>query len=454
MTRLFGCRVCTLALAMSVASPAHAAEPLSPGSTATGVELAPSAPGVITLDAAVARALDVGVDAESARLAVALARATRDLRTRAWQPDLSLNLSVEGNLGRTFSESLGTNVTDPAAQAGARVTSTLPIWSAGERLAQTRAAQADLDAATATLDQTRQDLVYALATGLLDAEQARAAVALAEARLRAEEALAARVDALIAAGARTRADGLSQAAAVAEARGVLVEARTLARTTDLAITELLRLESGLTWSFAVPATPPLELAGPSDAVRAALSARPALAAYVRSVDAVEAQVSAARAGGLPSVGLTVGAGTSWSTSRPAAFDAQLADQAAAWATVDLNVPILDRGVTRAAVERARLSVRQAVLASESARESVEVATRGAWAEREAAIEAAAAATLRRDAGAAAEAIVRERYEAGAVTFSELLVARAALADADERAITARADVDRASWTLVWVVGGL
>lgn len=423
------------ALALSFGTSAHAADP-------------------IDLDAAVARALEVGVSATEARLAVDAATVTLNTRRHAAHPDLTLGVSSTVSLGRTFSEALGENVTEPAANAGARITSRVPLYAGGAFRAARVAAEASLDARLATVDQTRQDLTYTLATSLLDLGEARGAVRVTEASVAAEEALRTRIAAFVDAGARTRADLLQQDAALAAARADLVEARRLVGQAELALVGMLRLDPSRAWEFTPPESGPAFPSQVDAVVGRALGTRPDLVAYQHTIDASAADVRAARAGGLPSLDLTMGAKSSWLSQDGSSLSGQLRDQASAWATLDLSIPIFDRGLTRDNVAQARIAERSAQLDLAAARDSLIVDVRGALLDREAATTSLAAAESRAAASEAAVRVLQDRYDAGAASLSEVLVARAAAVAADRGLVTARTTAVRADYALGWVVGEL
>ena len=408
----------------------------------------------IDLDAAVEMALENGADAQAARWAVESAELALRARRAAHTPDLTVRLSATESLGRTFSEELGTNVTEPSGVATARVVSTLPLWAGGELRGRREAAEASLAGRRATAAQTRQDLTLTLAGLLLDTAEARGTLAVREATLAAEEALRGQVVAFVEAGARTRADQLQQEAAVSRAEADLVEARRTIAQAELSLVEVLRLDPEGAWTFTPPEGGPVPSASLADLVAQAVDARPELDAYEAAVAAATAEVHAARAGRRPSLDLSVGAATSVVSQDASPVSTQLQDQAAAWAAVDLDVPVFDRGITRNAVGQAGLAERAARLDLETAREALAVQVRGVLLDRESVEAGLVAAERRRDAAVAAEAILRDRYEAGASPLFELLSARAEVADAEHELLVARTAVVRAGYTLAWTVGAL
>jgi len=400
----------------------------------------PGAP--ITLERAMEIAEQNAVDAESARLAIESARVDLHRAKHAFAPDLGLSVSTSATIGRTFSEGLGQSVTTPGANSTARVTSTVPLLGGGERHADVRSAEANLAAGLATAKRTRQDLEYTLAGGLLDLAEARGNVGLAEITLAAEEALRERIRAYVDAGARTRADLLLEDAAVAAAARDLSTARANVGLAELTLVDVLRLDPASTWTFVPPE------AAPASASEGAAT-RSDIVAADKAAEAASADVQAARAGAWPSADLSFGASTSWYSTDTSALPSQLQDQARAWATVDVEVPIFDRAVTRDSVSDSRIAERAAKLDAARAQETAAADLARARLDDAAARDALDAASHQRDAQAAAVAVLQDRYDAGAAALTELLSARADLASAEQARLAAAIQVTRAGFELAW-----
>lgn len=383
----------------------------------------------VDLEAAVARAEVVGLDAVEARLAVESAEATRRLRGLAGLPDLGLDASLSAGIGSGWSSPW---------VASARLGSTTHLYAGGALSAARRVAEAQLRAARALEEQTRQDLVYALADALFDLDAARARLRAAEAALLAEDALLTQIGARLEAGAALRSDQLQQAAAVAKQRSTVIEARRDLRLAELVLLEMLRLDEA---DFVAP--------GPADSslgVEEALARRQDLAAQRASVEAAERAVEVAAADGRPAVDLDLAAGSSWSG------EGSPLDAASASASVGVSVPIFARGTVAEAVAQARIDVsaERATLADLEA--AVRADVRGARLRRDAARALAEAAGARVEAARAAEVVVAERHRAGAAKLSELLLARAELVDAEAAAAVAAVEARRTGWALRWAVG--
>ena len=398
----------------------------------------------IDLDAALKLAIRDGVDAQEAALARQAAESTLARRRLAGLPSFSASASAGASVAGD--SGFGTS-------AGVGLGSTTPLYAGGAIAADRDAAVAYVEAAEADESRVIQDLTLALAGELLALDAAQDRVVAAGASLDAELALERRIGALVAAGARTRADLLQQSAAAAKAKSALVAAQRDRAHAELQLIGDLRLDPRETWTFSAP-TPPAAIEGSLDRLaELAIANLPELAAARARVAASEATLRGAGASGRPSLDLVLRASTSVSGAG-GALDDQLGNNLGAQATVQLGVPIFDRGVTHDAVAQARLDLEAAQLTLAAGEEAAALGIRLALVDRDAALAAAEAADARFSASEEAARVVNDRYEAGAAVLSELLAARADLRDAETARIGARADRVLAEFRLAWAVGAL
>ena len=409
--------------------------------------------GTIDLEEATRLALERGVDLEQASLAVAEREIVVRTSQLAWLPNLSARMSTQASLGRTFSEQLGANVTEPVASLAGSISTSMPLYQGGLLRAQRAEADAWLEAARLDEAQARQDVVWAVADGLLAIGEAEADVEVRRAALQAAEALEAQVAAFVEAGTRIRADLEAQRAEVEARRAALASAEQGLREAELNLVLLLRLDPDQRWTFEPPATIP-SLPPDTSALVAMASSRPAVASRRASVEASEAAAKAARASSLPSVSLGGSLSTSYLTSNPNGFESQLRDQYRASVSVDLSVPIFDRGVNRARRQQADLAVRRAEIGLDSTLEGVAVEVRRIQAARDTAEATLAAAEARVGAAEQAARLLRLRYEAGSADLISLTEAEADVVDAEVQRVRSASQLRRASWLLAWTVGAL
>lgn len=396
---------------------------------------------------AVARVLADGVDPVSTGLAVDAAAADARTRERAWDPSLTVSAGASGSLDAlaTAGDALG-------ASADLALSAAAPLWTGGENRARLEGARAGVDAALADHDAARQAAVLAVAERLLAVEEARATLAVREAALAAETATGARVQALVDAGARTRADLDQQRAAVAAAEAARIAAARALREAELDAIRLLRLDPRLPYAFVAPEAPPPVAPTAEAALATAAERRPELRGRAARVAAAAADRDAARAGLRPSLDASARAdATAWPLAEGDTLDRT---DLGTSVRLGLTVPVFDRGVTRGAVTGAEAQLADAALAEADAVEAVRVEVLRAWVRRESAEAALTAATARRGAADAALAVIEDRYAAGAALLVEVTAARAAAVEAATAEVLARVERVRAGFTLARATGTL
>ncbi len=428
------CRPMLALVPFLLAPPVHAAE-----------DAAPAAARALTFGKALDLVRAQGVDVQRARLDAVRVEASSRAARRAWQPDLSL--------GASSTERLEGSGTSSSLDAGLQ--SSVALWHGGAVRGRSRGAEADAEAARLSLDRIHQDVAWDLASAWIALDQARARLSVARASSALEATTLDRIRALVDAGARTRADLASQQASVAEADASVAQAEGDVALAELSLVHLLRLDATADWTFE-----PLEDRPPArtEAARAlldeAVRGRPDLAALAADADSADAAVAVARAGRLPSLDLGAGLSTGWSSEAEGTLAGQLDRGVGGSLTLQLQVPLWDRGTTRSAVDQARVERELAGLALEDARQATVTDVLSVLERQRTAAAVLTATQVRVQAAEEAEALTRRRYDAGAASLVELAQARSTLEDARQSEVTARYGVLSLQWELAWATGSL
>lgn len=370
-----------------------------------------------------------------------------------WSPNVSLNASGQGSLGRTFSEQLGTNITEPVASMSASVTASMPLYQGGALSAQRDAAEAQVQAAQQDQQQTVLDLRWLVADWLLQIEQNSDQVLVYQAALEADRALLAQVEIQVEGGKRTKADLYAQQAVVSGRLASLASADQALQEAQLSLLSLLRVQEQEGWDFEAP--PQLPQQGEASAlIGQALAQRPDLQAAEEQLQVALAQERAAKGGYRPSLSLGAGSSTAWLSSNPDPIADQLEGQNRNWASVDLRVPLLDGGVRRATVDTASVAVQEAQLAQQRWVDQVSLSIRVLLAEQEAAQAYLQASVAAAESASQAVSVLELRYGQGAETLVSLTQARSALVDAELQRAWAEGALQRVRYQLAWTTGAL
>ncbi len=334
----------------------------------------------------------------------------------------------------------------------------LPLLDGGARRATRDAAVRVLDAARLDLSRTAEDVARLAAAQYVQALQADALVSVEDTSLAADRALLRRVQAEYDVGNRDIGDVLQQQSAIAQGEVRLATTRRNAAVARLGLRQSLRLPPGtaLALDSTVEGDIPLPSLDVPALVARAFAERTDLTAQAVRVEAARFDVRAARAGRAPNLSLGAQAGTSYSSfdDNRGALGQVFNVNPNSSVGLTLSVPILDRGRTRRAVERAEVAVADngAFLEGRQLQVASDVET---------AVLDVVAAQARLDASEAGVAAARQalaanaaRYRVGAGVFLDVLDARRQLVRAASDAATARFDLLLARIAVAYQTGAL
>lgn len=335
-------------------------------------------------------------------------------------------------------------------------------------------ARIERDASALTLDRTRQQVAFDVASRflqvLLDAEIA----GIREENLAAQRQQLDQVEALVDAGTRARADVFSQRAAVAEAELALLEAQQAAELARTRLVEALQLDPFGDYTFTAPTLDEADLAAEPVALepllRTAYERRPDLRAQERRIAAAEAAVRVARASNLPTVDVFANVGTGYSSLQQRFVDgsggttlvpvttaggdpiliggepflfpvqgnadleatpvfAQFGDNRSGSLGFSITVPLFDQFQTRRAVQQAEIEVVRQQIARDRQRQAVATEVRQAVLDYRLAAQRLDVTAAQGTAAEAALEAEEARYELGTGTLVALELARARLTEA-------------------------
>lgn len=382
------------------------------------------------------RVLELGVDSVVAEAALKQAESAVMARQRAWNPDLSYGLGLRA--------SLNTNGLTPIGTAGLQ--STLPIYSGGanrELLVQAQAAEKE---AAASINTEHQQVLWDLAAGLWVVQEAYAVVDVEKKQVENAQATLSRIQALVEAGARTRADQLQEEANLAEAEANVIAATQAARAAELALYVLLRLDPLEEWILPVPTGFPAISGSPSDLQARALSQRPEISAAQAAVEQAVSAIEQEKAGLRPQLNGSMAVDTSINPLDSTTASAQLS------AGLSLTGAVFDRGGTQSGRLRseAALTIAQAQL--EQLKWAITAQVQQALSQRQSALALQAAAARRVLAAQEALTLTDARYVAGAALYTELSAARLSVVQAQRAQVAAQTAVAQAELELRWAIG--
>lgn len=411
--------------------------------------------------------------AEASETAVAEARAL-------FLPDLRAAVRPTQRYGLVFDQTTGSLNQETSESLDASLSTSLNLFNGFGDVASLRRAQLGREAGERSLERARQDVLFNVARDflqtILDAELVR----IQQENLEAERAQAERVRELVEAGVRPRADELQQAALVAERELALLEAEGALELSQTRLVQTLQLDPFGRYTFTAPALGEMRLEAEAHDLEALLTAALARRADLRAqelqIEAAEEGVRAARSGYYPSVNLFANLGSSYSSlamqpvpgtgasipvlteggeailiaGEPFEIAASprlervpfgeqfLSNNRAGAVGLSVDVPVFDRFVTRARVERARLDVENERIRRDDLRQEVALQVRQGYLDYQNAAKRLDVTARQVAAAEAALEAEQERYDLGVSTLTELAQARARMAEARSARAQARA----------------
>ena len=396
---------------------------------------------VITYEEAVELALTQSAALERARTDVAIARLSVSSARTSFLPDLRASLSGDQSYGRSFSQDEGTVLNETNESMSGRLSTSVTLFDGFANVSELEAASLGAEASLFELERTRQTVVFQVIAGFLDLIAAQEQVAVLEENHAAQEEQEREVNLLVAGGRRPVSDLYQQQANVAAARVALVEGRRTRELARVDLVQALRLDPALDYEFVAPELPDTIVAPESrpfdQLLRQAWESRADIAALQRRVAAADEQIDVARAGRWPSLSLSAGYGTGFTTANDAAFQEQLDQRRGGSVGIGISLPLFDRGAVSRATQLAELQEATARLALDDLRQTVAIDVRRALLDRDAAVERLAAAQARIIAARRALDATRQRYDAGVATLLEVTQSRADLVAATSDLVNAR-----------------
>jgi outer membrane protein len=396
---------------------------------------------VITFQEAIRIALDQNSTLKQAENAAALDQVGVTAARQQFLPDLQLAVRGSENYGRNFDSDEGRIVDQATTNATIGLSSGVVLFDGFGNTATLKAAEFNRDASSLDLQRSRETIAFTVATNYLALISLQEQLQVQRENLSAQAALEQQIQTYVDAGARTIADLYQQQANAASAKLAVVNGERSTRLAEVDLMQTLQLDPRGTYEFEAPAfgslypaTTELDL---SSLLTRAYAQRADIVAGKARVDAAAQNVRVARSGHWPTVSLSAGYDTAYTSAADLPFSDQIDQRRGGSIGLGISIPIFDRGSASAATRRAEIQQQSAQVDLDSLQNDVGLQVRRAHLDLEAAHEQLAAAEAQLKAAELALKTSQERYNAGASTLVELTEARATQVDGASAVVTAR-----------------
>jgi len=401
---------------------------------------------VVTLEEAIAAALQSHPSLIQGRGAVRTAEAGERTALGAFLPSLSMSSGASLSSTERFNPQTNTTVRGSNDSYSAGLSASVDLFTAGRRGAELRRARAATEAAEASLVNQRFAVILSVKRAFFDVLRADELIRVAEASLnRAREGLEAAQHRMNA-GTATRSDVLRAELEIANARQALLQAQAQRRTAAFALGRVIGVDGAVGARLTESLEPrPLSVSDEELAMMVVRNA-PSVRAAESAVRSAEAGAAAARAQYFPS--LRFSSGYDWFNQ-----DATLSGGRTSWSMrVGLSYPLFNGFAREASVERAEVEVTVARAQAEDARRAARaelerVLTGLRLAEQQIALAEEAVRVAEEDLR-----VQQERYRLGASTFLDQVASQVNLLQAELNRVAARYDYQIARAELEALVG--
>lgn len=401
---------------------------------------AQQAPRTITFNDAVGIALRQNVAIRQAKNATELDQTTVRQQQLQFLPDLRFNVSGSGNLGRNFNQTEGVIVDQTTGSMSTGVSSSITLFNGGQNIANLRAARLGEQASTEDLARTQQTVVFTVASNFLEIVAQQEQLRVQQQNLAALQQQEEQIKRFVDVGSRPISDLYQQQASVAAARASVVETQRALELAKVNLIQTLQLDAAGNYEFVPPAVNATDVNRQynlDSLVARAYAQRSDIDADQARLGAAEQDVKAAKASRLPTVSLSAGYNSAFSSASELSVADQLNQRRGGSIGIGISIPLFDRGGADLATQRAQIQADNARLALEQQRQQVAVEVRRAYLDHGAAKERLAAAQAQQVAADQALTATRERYRVGAATLVELTQSQAAQMQAASALVNAR-----------------
>lgn len=356
-------------------------------------------------------------------------------------PDLRLSTQGTQRTGRYFNQEEARISTETSQALNAGVSSSVTLFEGFGRMASLRETRFANAASQSELERARQTVVFTVTSNFLALIEQQEQLRVRREDLAAQQAQEALIRDFVEAGSRPISDLYQQQATVANARLALVQAERARELAKVDLIQTLQLDPFGSYEFQAPALGEAALPAAPDSLaallRQAFEQRADLAAGQARLSAAEQGVRAARSNLWPTLSLSAGYNSSYSSTVDFGLWDQFDQRRGGSLGLSISVPIFDRFSTQTATERARVQRENVRIDLQNLRQEVALQVRRAALDYRAAQEQLRAAEAQREAAQLALQAARERYEVGAATLVELSQARAAQVQAASDLVSAR-----------------
>ncbi len=405
----------------------------------------------ITLQDAIDIALDRNIELVKAANQVEVSEQTVMREKGDFLPNLNASTGASRNWGLSFDQTSGSLVTEQSDAFNLSLNTGVNLFDGFSNIATLRSSQFQLEADKLTLERAEQAVFFNVIEAYLALLLSQEQIGIQAENVESQRQQLRRIEEFVRLGARPISDQYQQEAAVASAELALLNAERTQEINESRLIQVLELDPLLNYEFDQIDAETLDLAASSYDLDAMLSESLERRADVRSRDflikALEQDIRSAKGGVLPSLSLSGGVGSSYSSQRverlfdgagnlisseTIPFSDQISDNRSGRLGLNLSIPLFNRFQNKTNIHRTQITYENSKLDLENLKQTVALEVRQAYLDYETAVKRLDVTEKQLRSARQAEAVEQERYNVGASTLVELSGARATLVDAESQ----------------------
>jgi outer membrane protein len=423
----------------------------------TAAPLLSQTPQRITFADAIQLALKQNLALRQAENSLVLQQAAASQARKALLPNFTFNMSAGDNIGQQFNLSTGSLTTQTTRSLSPGVGSTLVLFDGNRTFANIASANRNASATALDLSRARQTAVFIVTTNFVALVGAESQRTVQTENLTAVEAQLQQIEVMTNIGSRPKTDLYQQRALAASARLALAQSDQAVEIAKTDLIQSLQLDPEKDYEFVAPPIPDSlsDVSFDLDSLIKVAHARRADVGAAKDRLAAAAQdARAARGGRLPSLSVSVGYATNYTSASDSGVLNQFNQRRGGGASLNFSLPVFDRGTVRFNEERTAVAEENAQLAVMDQQRTAALDVRRAWITVRSAQQQLAAAFAQQSAAGLALDGVQERYRVGAAQLLEVTQARSLLVTAQIALSTARYNLVLTRTTLAYYTGAL
>ena len=409
----------------------------------------------IDFDEAVRIALDQNTTLKRAINQVASRDAQVTREYMDFSPNLNLSTSTDRRFGLVRDNQTFRLVNQTVDQFSLGANTGVTLFNGLENFASLQRANLNAQASDLNLERTRQQVVFDVMNGYLNFIESQEIIRVRQEELESRRQQLRQTEEQVDVGSLPVSDLYQQQAQVAQAEQQLLNAERQAQLDKTGLIQTLQLDPFGEYEFEAPTVGEADLTQEryelNQLLEQAFQRRTDLQAQQFNLRAAEQNVRAARSGYFPSLSISFGYGTSWSSSLndvirdpqteevidELSFFDHLDNQKGGQFGFSIGIPVFNRLQTRTQVRQAKIDRQSAEYELQDQRQQVALQVRQAYLDYQNAEKQLEVAGTRLRAAERAREAAQERYNLGAVPFVELAQANAEFVSAASEQVRAR-----------------